>query len=697
MSIFYIKNHSAAELIESSLEEVSKIPAVHDKFENKPAFAAWEHLITTDHVFFNTLEPQQPGLRISKDNPAVRCHGLVADYDGMISDEMHQSALANLPGIPPTWVSRTFSGKARWVWMFENPIPIFNTDLFERFMKALAKQLKVGDCLPGLDTPALYSQVSVYELGRDWKQPAGNIKVPTTTCFAILYDVSKKAKFEGPEIPLDAVEAECRRRWGARVPVVFESGARCVRFWDKNADNATGALIHESGVQSFTGEGRFLDWSDLLGIEFTRSFTQAQIGGAIEGIYYDTKNFWCKSHMDTWTSMQREDVRNMLQVEHGLSTTAKKGQPTQVNTALNSIVRMKSVDGVFPFLYSSEGLVESSTSRHLNISRVKCVAAQQAPAVWGTDFPWISQYLDELFDAEQLPIFLSWLAHFYNSAAKGKLRNGQGVFVAGPPGSGKTFLSNVLIAKLMGGSQEVSNFVLGKTEFITAHESPVWTIDDAVASSDAKSHNIYSQLVKKVIANFSLPYHPKGKDAVDKEWLGRLIVTLNDDPDSIQMLPTTDHSILDKIDLFKARATTMDFSKGAETVVRELPAFAAFLRGWKTPEKLVGNWRFGVASYHHPELLQTASQSSDTAGIVELLHLWREQWFRQDDSGVWEGTVTELMKDMSATENLSSLVNKFIPSRMTLGRHLSKLVNQDIPWISFKASNRGRLYSINAS
>tara|TARA_B110000483_G_scaffold133901_1_gene160270 strand:- start:1439 stop:1615 length:177 start_codon:yes stop_codon:yes gene_type:complete len=57
----------------------------------------------------------------------------------------------------------------------------------------------------------------------------------------------------------------------------------------------------------------------------------------------------------------------------------------------------------------------------------------------------------------------------------------------------------------------------------------------------------------------------------------------------------------------------------------------------------------------------------------------------------------ELMKDMSQTENISSLVNKFITSRVVLGRDLMKLVNQDIPWITSKTTKRGRLYSINAS
>ena len=218
-----------------------------------------------------------------------------------------------------------------------------------------------------------------------------------------------------------------------------------------------------------------------------------------------------------------------------------------------------------------------------------------------------------------------------------------------------------------------------------------------MASTDPKRHQVYSQVVKKVIANFKLPYHPKFKKAVNMPWLGRLIVTLNDDPDSIQMLPTTEHSILDKVHFFKVSATETDFSKGEENVGRELPHFAAFLRDFVTPKELAGDYRFGVAAYHHPELLQTAQQSSATAGIVEFLHLWRDQWFRQDDTGVWEGTATELIKDMGQTENLSALVGKFIPSRIILGKDLMKLVNQGPDWISSKVSNRGRLYTIKAA
>jgi hypothetical protein len=692
-SLFYIPNHSAAELKESSPEDLSVLPSVHDKFDDKPAFAKWEHSIKTEHVFYTAVEPLQPGLRVSKDNPPVRCHGLIADYDGMVDDKMHAGAIANLPGIPPTWVTRTFSGKARWIWMFENAIPVFNTDLFAKFMTALAKQLKVGDCLPGLD-PVYTSPYSVYELGRDWKQPAGNVKVPTTTAYAILADVSKKAKFDGPDIPLDAVEAECRRRWGDRVPETFEKGSRCARFWDKNADNATGALIHESGIQAFTGEGRFLDWADLLGSNFTRGFIQQRVGGAIEGIHYDSKKFWVRDADECWSPLPTEHIRNMLHVKHGLSPTGKKGEPSQVNVALNSIVELQKVSGVFPFLYSPTEIVRKNKSKFLNISNVDLVTAQQTPAKWGEDFPWVSDYLDQLFDDEQLPIFLSWLAHFYQSARNGQLRNGQGLFVAGPPGSGKTFLSNVLIAKLMGGSQEVSSFILGTTQFITAHEKPVWTVDDAVASSDNRAHTLYSQLVKKVIANFSLPYHPKGVDAVDQEWLGRLIVTLNDDPESIQMLPSVEHSILDKVIFLKADSTTVDFTDSTKIVAKELPAFAAFLRDWETPQELKGDWRFGIKSWQHPDLLQHAKQASPTAGLSELLDLWRRAWFRQDDVDEWNGTALELMKDLSETESIKSLVRSTVTSRGMLGRGLSKLVTEGTPWISSKRTSLNRLYTI---
>ena len=307
---------------------------------------------------------------------------------------------------------------------------------------------------------------------------------------------------------------------------------------------------------------------------------------------------------------------------------------------------------------------------------------QSSPANWGDDFPWISDYLDQLFDDEQRPIFLSWLAHFYQSARAGKLRNGHGLFVAGPPGSGKTFLSNVLISKLMGGHQEVSAFVLGTTQFITAHEKPVWTVDDAVASTDNRAHTLYSQLVKKIIANFSLPYHPKGINAVDQEWLGRLIVTLNDDPESIQMLPSIEHSVLDKVIFLKAADTSIDFTDAAQLVAKELPAFAAFIRDWVIPEDHRGDWRFGVKSWQHPDLLNIAKQASSTAGLAELLDLWRREWFRQDDVDEWNGTALELMKDLGEVESIKSLVHKTVTHRNSLGKNLSKLIREGTPWIS---------------
>jgi hypothetical protein len=692
---FYIPNHSSTEMRKGDLNELSKLECPHSKFSTKPEFAKWEHDISTDHVFYTMLEPQQPSVRVSRDNPAVRCHGLVADYDGMISDQMHESALLNLPGIPPTWVSRTFSGKARWVWVFEKPVPIFSNEVFAKFIAALAKQLKVGDCLPGLDTPALYSTVSVYELGRDWEQPAGDVKVPLATCYAILHDISKKVEFAGPDIPFEAIESECRRRFGDRIPEPFEPGIRCPRFWDKQADNATGALVHSTGCQAFTGEGRFLEWGDILGHEFVRSFKQSQIGGAIEGIYHDSQTFWVRSPGGHWLSLTSDQTKNHLAVEHGLSRQSNKGAPSAVDSAMNSIVTMKNIAGAFPFLYSPGDVVTARGGlQYLNVSRVEVVQPVKERREWGEGFPWLKGYLEDLFDKEQLRIFLSWIHHFYKSALAGDVRKGQGLFIAGPPGAGKTFLSNVVIGRLMGGTEEVTQFILGETNFNEAHESPVWTVDDAVAASDAKRHDVYSQIVKKVVANFSIPYHPKFKKAVNMPWRGRLIVTLNNDPESIQMLPTIEHSNLDKVIFLLAATTKADFSTGEASVDRELPAFAAFLRDWVIPDDLIGDWRFGVKEYHHPDLLQSAKQSSATAGLVELLDRWRELWFRQSDVDQWQGTATDLLTDMMSTESLGSVVKQTVSSRPAFGRNLHKMINEGHGWIAHRVTNKGTFYTI---
>jgi len=698
---FYIRNHSSSELHKAELAALPSI-STRPTFADKSAFAAWCHDASTQHVFYVLAEPEHPGLRSSGANPVKFLHGLIADYDG--GADAIQAALPKLKfaaGRAPTWVTTTFSGKARLLWAFERPVPVFTAEVMEEFRTILGRELKVKSLLPGLDEAAWGNPHTPFELGTDWRQPYGDVRLPHSLVMTAIHDASNKAKWkvEGPEIPMDVVFAEVERRWPGRWNGPFIEGAKGLRFWDPKADNETGATVRRMGVQAWTGESRFLPWSEILGAEFVARYRQNRIGGAISGVYYDGQYYWAKDESGVWRSYSGQQISRRLSVMHGLSSESRRGAASEVATAVTTVENFRSVDGVFPCLYLPDEVVEDNRQRYLNISRVSTFPISGQTRQWGDGFPWIAGYLTNLFDDQQRAVFLSWLGHFYNNARVGKPRKGHALFVAGDVSAGKTFLSQFVIGTLMGGHQEASSYILGSTSFNESlFSAPVWTVDDATMSSDPKRHALYSQMVKKFVANPYQEFHPKFKKAVTHKFNGRLIVTMNDDATSVKMLPNIEHSILDKLVILKASKQKTNFSGAEARVAQEMPAFADFVSGWQIPAELMTRpdevARFGFNSWHHPELMETARDSSSSAGVLELLEMWRPQWFRKNSQPQWTGTATELLGELKATETVSSLVDRVAYSRNSLGTELQHLILQGCNWITFRRNNNTRTYSI---
>lgn len=703
MRAFYLQNHCASELHSAPLAALPGL-SVRPPFATKEAYAEWCHDGRTRHVFYTLAEPQHPALRSSADNPIRLLHGIVADYDG--AAEAIQAALPGLkfePGKAPAWVTTTFSGKARLIWVFDRPVPVFTPEILGRFLQGMARELGLRRLLPGLDEGALANPHTPYELGTHWRQPYGDTRLAHSATMLALHDASAKAKWksDGPEVPLEAIAAEVARRWPGRWLGPLAEGARGIRFWDPAADNPTGCTIRAGGVQAWSGEGRFIPWAELLGEPFLRQFRADRIGAAIAGTYFDGAHYWQRDEAGLWRDLNVEAIRRHLQVVQGLAPAPRAGRPGEVAQALTAIERMQRVDGAFPCLYLREELVRDGDQLYLNVSRVKPLARAGRPRAWGDDFPWLAQYLTGLFGEEQLAVFLSWLSHFYRHAVAGQPRRGQALFIAGPKSAGKTLLNQRVIGGLMGGFQEATQFVLGQTTFNESlFYAPVWAVDDAVGSADPRMHAVYSQVVKKIVANPCLEFHPKFRKAVTFRFHGRLVVTLNDDPTSIGMLPQIDGTLLDKVVILKAAAPGVSFARAEETIAAELPRFADYVAEYQVPYWLQLNpdeaVRFGHDAWHHPDLLATAKESSTAANLLEVLDAWRVHYFRaHDQRREWSGTVFDLYVELSANEMINKVLHRIVSSRNALGRDLQNMVRHGTDWLSFGRSNGKRVYTIH--
>jgi hypothetical protein len=648
---------------------------------DKEGYRKWCSEPSTHSLFFSGYEGANAALRVSEQNPPQFMHALVADYDAKVAPgEMDAFLKRASPDYPPNMVGSTFSGNARALWLFEAPLPVFDRKAQKAMVARFKKELKLKRLLPGLDEEALERPVQYYHCGDGWRVlHTSLLSVDLLQAWAI--QASKNADWGalGETVPLDRVADEVERRFPGRWPGPFEDGARGPRFWDESADSPGAAIIRPSGMQCFTGAKPFVSWSEIFGRKFTDEFRASTIGAAINGTWFDGRDYWLQIG-GVWRLFKKADISLHLRVSHSISDERRGGSTASpLDVALEQIHQNRCLDGAAPFVFRRDHLIQFGGKRYLNISRSRIIEPLAGQTEWGDGFPWIADFLAGLFDPdEQLDFFLSWLSYAYRHALAGRPRNGQAIFLAGDVNQGKTLVSNVLIGGLFGGHMDASDYLLGESRFNKElFEVGVWSVDDTVPSSDPKKQQLYSAMLKKIPANYAFQYHPKFRDQIMLPWAGRVVITCNADPESIRILPDVEMSILDKICLFRIRTAERNFTDAADHIRTELPAFGRWLRDYEPPFHCQGDVRFGVRCYHHAALIETARQSGNTAGFIELLERFLRSWFSDPSLTHWTGTATDLLAEMMADESTKHVAAKYTPDQ--IGRRLGQLKSQSYP------------------
>jgi hypothetical protein len=563
--------------------------------------------------------------------------------------------------------------------------------------------------LLGLDTSALKNPCQYYEAGTGWKQISTDV-IPAAFINQWAAEASVKYNWrkEGPVIPLDMIAEEIERQYPGRWIDPFDLGSRGLRFWDPSADNETAAIVRESGMQCFTGPQPFVLWSSILGHAFVHKYEADRIGGSIQDIWFDGRDYWHQISGGQWAARSKADIILYLKVAKRLSaSTPRNANFSEVEQALENIHHQQYIACAAPLIHRPKGLVHLNGLRVLNTS---CMEVMQ-PADGGTGtldsyhcplisdlrhpddrFPWLKEYFSTLFDpSEQLDYFFAWLQRWYKSALDQSMLPGQASFFAGVPNTGKTLLSTVILSRIFGGHTDASFFLCGEDNF-NSHlfDSAVWSVDDVVPLTDRRAHQRFSALIKKMAANRTFSVREKFK--VDKtiEWNGRIVVTCNTDPESIRILPDVDLSNRDKINLFKvADRDGFVFPKDVEKIIfSELPHFLRWLLNWTTPDHVFGDTRYGIQTYCEASLFEAARHSSSAYSFLEVLLTFLEG----QTSDTWTGSATELLSAMmSGGDGLAGIASKYTTSQV--GRELSKLASQGYP-LTQNRQNVRRIWTI---
>lgn len=663
----------------------------------------WAIQSSTDGMFVSGFEGRAAAMRVTRDNPAVKMHAFIADYDAQLSDKEFEEGLAvrAKAGLKPMFAHRTPSGGARVIWTFESPMQI-PPGLFPAFIRRVAKEVGAKRIFPGLDDNHTKSEQYFA-----WYLPSTKIAVDSIrsvtlfSWFASVVDAEHKYRGEGPiEIPMSKVRERVQEIFPDKVVGQIEVGSRTNAFWSATSDNPTSCVVTPTGMVSFSQEKSFYPWAEILGAGWVKEFEEDRLGAPLANYYYDGKKYWRRDGEGAWRDTAEDTSRKDIAGIYGLSLAPmQRGGMCEVDQTMLRIRETKRIDEAGPMLFSKEEVVQLGTRRILNVSRVKVLEPRPEPCEkWADGFPWIAGFLDGFFDPhDSLQYFLAWLHHFYVSARAGKQSQGQAIFIAGPVGVGKTLLGTQIISKMMGGGCDASGHISGESEFnAEMFEVGVLNVDDTIASTSHEKHLLFSNTVKKFVANRRHRYRAMWKNPTTIEWTGRVFVTLNDDPDSMRAVPYTDASILDKLMLFKASLGKMVFppSKELERILDgELPALTRWLVDMVIPAELRSSSRFEVKPYHHKDILEDTRTTHPNHAFSELLDEFLIG-FRQSNpkTVTWEGSATQLLTQMLNDQNLTNLTRHYAATPEKMGQRLAKLMTtKKIERVTVRGNVRWRI------
>jgi hypothetical protein len=703
--LFSIKNLSS---IEVTPAEPWKLPLTLDAM-TKEEFASWASLPSTDWFFLSAYEGRVANLRVSADNPAEKMHGFIADYD---ADIKHEELLEGMTrktkaGMRPAWAHRTISGGARVIWLFEKPICIA-PGILDPFLTRLTKELNARRLFANLDDnfrkPAQYYSWMVPPV------PVSSDTIKTETLHALLaaaFDASTRYNGEGDiQIPIERLQERVNELFPGRLKGSLEFRGRTNAFWVPDSSNPSACIVTETGMVSFSQDRAFYSWGEILGQEWVREFQNARLGGPLAFYWYDGNKYWRRDQHGSWRDANSETTKKDMAGIFNLSLTSDaRGEMSEVDQAMLRVRENRRVDATGPILYSHEEIVKFGTRSILNTSRIRVIAPAQEAGKWGEKFPWIASLLNEFFDPfDSLRYFLAWLRHFYTTAASGAPAQGQAVFIAGPAGLGKTLLGTRIVAPLMGGGCDASSHIAGGDQFNNElFEVGVLNIDDAVASTSYEKHLLFTNAIKKFVANTQHRHRAMRENPTTINWIGRIIVTLNDDPESMRMIPYTDTSILDKIMLFKATHREFPFPPKREIdriLSVELPELARWLIDWQPEKELIGSNRFGVCSFHHPEILEDTRTTHPNHAFSELLDKYLVNYkAAQNGHGVkvWIGSATDLLNGMLNDAELEKLARHYVSSPDRMGQRLAKIMAIRPEQIQRRKSSGKITWEINIS
>lgn len=396
--------------------------------------------------------------------------------------------------------------------------------------------------------------------------------------------------------------------------------------------------------------------------------------------YYDdsSKDYWIENERGMYMRLSETALKRYFK-SVGLNDRIEKGS-LELISQVDARVQETQFKNHVVFAGSLAGMSKGAHEIEGRLVLVKDSPKLIEPV--GGDFPLIRQLVSGLLDSEgveQSGYLYGWLKFALECLRCGKNSPGQALVLAGEPQSGKSLLQLIITELLGGRSAKPYQFMMDGTKFnADLFGAEHLMVEDESASTDIRARRHFGAMIKQVTANSRQRMHGKNRDGITLTPFWRISISLNNEPENLQVLPPLDDSLKDKMILLKARKHPMPMpvSTGAEQEIfwnalkAELPAFVDYLLKMEIPSANKSD-RYGITHFHHPQLLEGLNELSPEHRLLEYI----ETFMASHVGLVWIGSATDLENELKGIFDWHEL-NRLLAGATSLGRYLGRLADR---------------------
>jgi hypothetical protein len=414
-------------------------------------------------------------------------------------------------------------------------------------------------------------------------------------------------------------------------------------------------------------------------------------------IYYDSnrRTFWAPNSRDGWVTITTQDLKRWLREKGCRSEAKKEERVSEVDALLNTFQRELDVDYAGSLAGYPRGVYESGGKRILVKDSPMLIEPKAGP------WPLLQSIIRNMLGPEQERFLFGWLKVAVESLRSNQVCVGQALTLAGPRDCGKSLLQNLFTEILGGRSAKPHRYMCGATTFngeLFCCEHLI--IEDEEASSDIRARRNFGTKIKEITANVTQSAHAKHRQALTLNPFWRLSISVNDEPENLQILPPIDESLQDKLIVLKAERYPMPMRSVSDeeraifmaALRAELPHFIDFLIKWQIPADLVSQ-RYGITHFHHPEILDALGTFAPETKLLEMIET---ELFDSVAPGTWEGSAAQLERQLVGDNSkVAREARRLLSFPTACGTYLGRLQKVHPERFESQHTQKGNIWAIN--